>query len=77
MRKVQERLDDYASMGVQSMWVIDPWRQTAHAAKADAVLHEVKDRLTVEGTEIGISVEAIFAELDRLEKRAAARPPQS
>jgi Uma2 family endonuclease len=72
MSKLQERLDDYASMGVQSMWVIDPWRGTAYAAQGNAVLHEVKGHLIVEGTEIGISVEAIFAELDRLEKRAAA-----
>jgi Uma2 family endonuclease len=74
MRKVQERLDDYARMGVRSMWVIDPWRGTAFAAGADGILHEVKDRLTVEGTRIGIEVAEIFAELERLERRAAARP---
>lgn len=71
MKRVQERLDDYASMGVQAMWVVDPWRGTAFFAGGDGVLREVKDRLTVPGTEIGIGVEEIFAELERLEKRAA------
>jgi Uma2 family endonuclease len=71
MRRVQERLDDYASIGVQSMWVIDPWRGTASAAGPDAILHQVRDTLTVPGTPIAISVDAIFAELDRLEKRSA------
>lgn len=74
MRKVQERIDDYVRMGVRSMWVIDPWRRLVYAAGADAILHETTDRLTVEGTPIAITVPAIWAELDRLEKRAAARP---
>ncbi len=78
MKKIQERLDDYASMGVQSMWVIDPWRGTAFFAGPDAILHEQKELLTVPGTAVQIEVPAIFAELDRLEKRAAAaaRPSQ-
>jgi Uma2 family endonuclease len=75
MRKVQERINDYASMGVKSIWVIDPWRGTAFTAGADGVLHEVRDHLTVEGTAISIAVDEIFAELDRLEKRAAAVRP--
>lgn len=74
MKKIQERLDDYAAMGVQSMWVVDPWRGTAFTAGPDAILHESKDTLSVPGTPITISVDAIFAELERLEKRAAPRP---
>jgi hypothetical protein len=59
------------------MWVIDPWGGTAFGASSDGVLHEVKDRLTVEGTAISISVDEIFAELQRSERRAAARSPLS
>lgn len=77
MRKVQERLDDYAAMGVQAMWVIDPWRGTAYQAGGDGRLRVVEDRLTVPGTEIGIEVPVIFDELDRLEKRAADGPAKS
>ncbi len=75
MAKIEERLADYARMGVKSMWVIDPWRRTAYSAGPDAVLLPVKDRLTVDGTAISITVVEIFDELDRLEKRAAMRSP--
>lgn len=77
MRKVQERIDDYARMGVRAIWIVDPWRRTAFAAGPDGILHEVRDRLSVEGTAISITVDEIFGELDRLEARAAARklPP--
>ena len=73
MSELQERLDDYAAMGVRSMWVIDPWRRVAYYAGPDAIRHEVADRLTVEGTSISITVPEVFAELDRLEARAACR----
>jgi Uma2 family endonuclease len=72
MPAIQKRLDDYARMGVRCSWVVDPWGRTAFQARADAVLDEKKDRLEVPGTPIAIAVDAIFAELDRLEKRAAA-----
>jgi Uma2 family endonuclease len=74
MNKVRERIEDYATMGVRSSWVVDPWRGTAYAAGPDGILHEVEANLTVEGTPITIPVDDIFAELDRLEKRAAIRP---
>jgi Uma2 family endonuclease len=71
MRRVQERIDDYARIGVPSSWIVDPWRGVTYQAGGDGVMHEEKQRLTVPGTEIGIDVHAIWAELDRLEKRAA------
>ncbi len=73
MRKVQERLNDYADMGVQSMWVIDPWRETAYFAGPDGIMLEQKEALIVPETSIRIAVPEIFAELDRLEKRATGR----
>jgi Uma2 family endonuclease len=72
MKKVQERVDDYVGIGVRCSWVVDPWTRTAHEAGPDGILHRVEDRLTVPGTQIAIEVQTIFAELDRLEKRAAA-----
>ena len=72
MRKVQERADDYAAMGVLATWVVDPWRGLAYAAGPDGKLHPAEDRLTVAGTPIAITVAEIFAELERLERRAAA-----
>lgn len=75
MEKIEERLADYARMGVKSMWVIDPGRGLAYSAGSDAVLVPVKDRLTVDGTAISITVAEIFDELDRLEKRATLGRP--
>lgn len=71
MHKVQERLDDYASIGAKAMWVIDPWRGTASAAGPDGKLQPAEDVLAVPGTEICIPVADIWAELERLERRAA------
>jgi len=73
MSEIRKRLNDYASIGVKAMWVVDPWRGTAFFAGPDAVLCEKKDFLTVPGTSISITVPEIFAELDRLEKRAGRR----
>ncbi len=74
MRDTQKRCDDYARMGVRASWVVDPWRLLAYAAAADGKLYPVEDRLIVEGTAVSIAVPEIFAELERLEKRAAAGP---
>ncbi len=61
-------------MGFPATWAVDPWRRVAYAAGPDGRLHPVEDRLTVPNTPIAISVPEIFAELDRLERRAATRP---
>ncbi len=73
--RIRERLADYASLGVKTIWVVDPWRRTAHSAGPDAILRESTNSLSVLDTEIAITVPAIWAELDRLERRAAARSP--
>jgi Uma2 family endonuclease len=72
MDRLQQRIDDYAGMGVVASWVIDPWRGTAFQAFADGVLQPVaaEARLTVPGTFIAIAVAEIFTELDRIEQRA-------
>jgi len=73
LREIAKRTLDYAAMGVKNSWVVDPWRRKAYASGPDGKLHPVSDCLTVEGTSIAITVPEIFAELDRLEKRAAGR----
>ena len=68
--QIQQRADDYARMGVPATWVVDPWRRLAYAAGPDGKLHPAEDRLSVPNTAITIPVPEIFAELDRLERRA-------
>ncbi len=77
MSKIRERINDYASMGVPTSWVVDPWRRIAYTAARDGVLHEVNETLSVESTPISITVDEIFAELDRLERRALQPPTGS
>ena len=76
MYRVKDRIDDYAKMGVLAAWVIDPWRRLIHVAGPDGVLHEEQDRLTVPNRPITITVAEIWAELERLEKRAAGNTQQ-
>jgi Uma2 family endonuclease len=71
MRAIQRRIDDYARMGVRASWVIDPWKRQVWSASSDGILHERTDCLGVTGSPIEIAVPAIWAELDRLKRRAA------
>jgi Uma2 family endonuclease len=71
MHSIQERVAEYAQMGCPASWVVDPWRRTAFTAGADGILHPEVGSLTIQNTPIALEVEAIFAELDRLERRDA------
>jgi len=66
-RRVEERILDYASIGVRTSWVIDPWRRLAYLAGGTGELREERNTLTVPNTRIAITVDEVFAELDRLE----------
>jgi len=68
---IQPRITDYAAMGVTTCWVIDPWLHAAYAAGPDGILHPITTTLTVPQTPVAVEVAAIFAELDRLERRSA------
>lgn len=68
MSEIQERVDDYQTMGVGAVWVIDPLRRRAFSAKPDGSLLAEAERLIVADTEIAIPVADIFAELDDLER---------
>jgi len=71
LSEVQKRIDGYASIGVKSTWVADPWRGVAYTNGPKDKLVPVEDVLTVEGTQISITLAEIWAELNRLERRAA------
>lgn len=64
MTDIQERVDDYTGMGVDTVWVIDPRRRKAYQASADGVMRQVSDELTVPGTAILIPIAEMFAELE-------------
>jgi Uma2 family endonuclease len=70
LKTIQERLDDYARMGVPCSWVVDPWKRAIFFCGPDGILHPAIDTLTVPGTPISTTTQSIFSELDRLERRA-------
>ncbi len=56
-------LQDYLSMGVEHIWLIDPLRRVSYIYDATG-LHEHEGPLTAANTPISIDVEALFARLD-------------
>jgi len=64
MSRVQERVNDYASIGVKTTWVIDPWKRVGYHATENGFVQPDDGVLRVEGTEIQVVLADVFAELD-------------
>jgi Uma2 family endonuclease len=64
LREIQERIDDYAGMGVKDSWVIDPWKRIGYHASASGFIKPDDGVLRVAGTGISLSLADIFAQLD-------------
>jgi Uma2 family endonuclease len=63
--RVNERLADYARMGVHAVWVIDPTKQIGYQCSGDTFQHWTQaSPLTVPGTPISLTIEEIVADLD-------------
>ncbi len=60
---VHEKLEDYRRMGVQSNWVIDPWRREAFSIRPNGNWDLVQEELGISGTAVHISIEDMFAAL--------------
>jgi Uma2 family endonuclease len=67
MQRVQERVEDYARMGVEHIWLLDPVRRQAWIMAAGGSQTPVTTEFTVPGTPIRISLAEIFAELDDMQ----------
>jgi Uma2 family endonuclease len=70
IQRMQERIEDYARMGVEHIWLIDPISRHAWIALRDGSLTHVRDEFTVPGTPIRVSLAEIFAELDDMQSQA-------
>ena len=62
--EMQERINDYAVMGVKDIWVIDPWKRVGYLASAKGFTQPDDGTLRIEGTPVKILLAEIFAELD-------------
>jgi Uma2 family endonuclease len=67
MSEIQERVEDYLTMGVPAVWIVDPSRRRAYTAVEIGSLQLATGELAIPGTEIRISIPDIFAELDEME----------
>jgi Uma2 family endonuclease len=61
---LQEKVNDFAELGVKDIWAIDPWKQLGYYASPRGFEQPVDGILRVAGTPIEISLADIFAELD-------------
>lgn len=63
MTDMLERVDDYLKMGVQAVWVINPWRGEAHSVSRDGTLRREPSTLRVPNSPIQVPVAEIFLEI--------------
>ena len=68
MADIWQKIEDYTTMGVGTVWVVDPQRRRAFLLEDGALLPV--EALTIAGTPILAQAKDVFAELDRLEARA-------
>jgi len=64
LREMQERVDDYETMGVKDIWVIDPWSRVGYVASGNGFQQPADGVLRVAESSIAISLEDIFGQLD-------------
>jgi Uma2 family endonuclease len=67
LRTTRARVDDYLAMGVENVWVVDPWRRLAYYATPDGYIEPADGYLRLLGTPVAIPLAAVFAELDETE----------
>ena len=64
LRRIHERVKDYAEMGVANIWVVDPWSRVAYYASSTGFQQVEGGVLRVPGTLIEVTLSEMFAELD-------------
>jgi Uma2 family endonuclease len=60
MSRVQERIDDYFTMGVPNVWIVDPARRSAFIATPSGDLHRVTDSLRTNDPIFEVPLTEIF-----------------
>ena len=63
MRSLQERIDDYLTLGVPNIWVLDPVKRRAYTCQ-QGDFRESPSVLEVPLSPIRISLQDLFAYLD-------------
>ena len=64
LRSLRARIDDYLAMGVKHVWVVDPWTRAGYQASEGGYKQPPDGILRVPGTEVVVSLAALFAAMD-------------
>ena len=64
LARMTKRLDDFATMGVPNLWIIDPAQRIGYVYTSPDNLKLVTDRLTIPETPIYLDLPTLFAALD-------------
>lgn len=64
LRELQQRVNDYAGMGVNNIWAIDPWERLAYYSSTHGFEQPEDGVLRIVGTPVEVSLAEVFAELD-------------
>ena len=62
--ELQLRVNDYAGLGVEHIWAVDPWKRLAYVASPRGFLQPEDNILRIPATPIQIDLVTLFAELD-------------
>ncbi len=62
--ELQERVNDYAGLGVEHIWTIEPWKRLGYVASRRGFVQPADGVLRIAGTAIEVSLAELFAELD-------------
>jgi Uma2 family endonuclease len=63
IQRMQEKIEDYARMGVQHIWIVDPIKRHAWTATPETQTR-THEAFAIPGTPIRIVLSEVFAELD-------------
>jgi Uma2 family endonuclease len=66
-QRILQRVQDYHRMGVENVWIFDPYSHGAWIAQPDGTQQHVADTLAVEGTPIRIELAEVWTEMDEMQ----------
>ncbi len=68
--RLQERIDDFASIGVANLWVLDPVERVGYYASPRGFTKTDDGTLRIANSSIVISLAEVFAQMDKLNRNA-------
>ena len=67
MQRIMDRIEDYHSMGVENVWVVDPYRRRVWRALQDGTQQPIGSALHVADSEIRIELLELWAKLEDMQ----------